>query len=165
MKKMIVVFLVLMMVFVMVGGVVGAHEHGGPRHGGLGYWMNYDFEDGWESACQRDGQTVKDLLGTTPRGCSRWLLARHHMVAFLNLTEVHQIDAFPLLMGDEYFDEVIPRNELSALREAFHLYIMPALWEDKLNPYSPDYSREYSRCSRLHMLELKDILEAWNEGN
>lgn len=171
MKKMMVIFLVLVMVFVMVVGVVGAHEHDGPQHGGLGYWMNYDYsvpegEDDWESACGRDAQTVKDLLRTPPRGCARWILAKHHMVAFLNLTEVHEIEAIPLLMGDIYYDEIIPRNELNALRDAFQLYILPALdpEEDKLNPYSPDYSREYSRCDRRHMLELKDILEPWNEG-
>ena len=170
MKKMVVILLVLVMVFVMVGGVVAADGHGGPRHGGLGYWMNYEYEDGWTAICGRDDQLFTSVFRTSPRGCARWLLYRHHMIAWLNLTEVHHFTVDQLFFGCWYVDldesqqQILPQKEFEAFQVAFWENLRPALMRGELDADNPDYSRNYTRCERRDMLELKDILEDWNEG-
>ena len=160
MKKMVVILLVLVMVFVMVGGVVAADGHSGPRHGGLGYWMNYEFDDEWESVCGVFSESefpVSFILRRPPRGNPMFILVRHHLVSFLNLTEVYKIGdvygienedvAYELFFGTEYYCDIIPADVLDALRKGARM-----MWQQE------DHTRS---C----LLEVKDILEAWNEGH
>ena len=101
MKKVMVALLVLVMVFVIMVGVVGANDHGAVKHGGLGYWMNYEFDDDWISLCRNFHESdreldsgeiipanpISDFLRTPPRGDAVEILRRHHVVTFLNWSE------------------------------------------------------------------------------
>ena len=158
MKKMIVVLLVFAMVFVMVGGVVAAYEHGGIKHGGLGYWRNYDFAEDWLTRCPLElpPKIVIDILSEPPRGCAVRILERHHLVAFLNWSENWALDfdseGNPIIIDNNPMPEHVAAAFWAATND-----LMPPSEND------PGYE-EWKPSPRWQLLEWKDILEAWNEG-
>ncbi len=152
MKKLMVILLVLVMVFVMVGSVVGAHQHDGPQHGGLGYWMNYEYEEGWTALCGRNAEFFTSAFRTPPRGNPVEILRRHHLVTFLNWSE------------NRYFvdDTLYTHNPMPIpVAEAFY-----AAFNDLMPPQEgADGYDEWKPSTRAQLLKWKNILEAWNEGN
>ena len=141
MKKMMVILLVLVMVFVMVGSTAVANQETGPY--GLGYWRQYmRHNDDFVSQCPQgfNAKQVLEILSQPPRGCEIKILERHHWVYYLNITEAGLFDPDC---------EVLP------------------LWRSLIVVLYPDlqFFDPPENTDRTSILAYKDIIEAWNEGH
>ncbi len=153
MKKMMVILLVLVMVFVMVGSTAVANQETGPY--GLGYWRQYMRHNDYTVPCPHDPEGIDQdeiygYLTTPPRGNAETICRTHLWVAILNLMEGH----FNPQTDDEIAEFFYYRDN----------YYLPAF--ATINSYMIDYvpwlgDYYVENPTRQQYLKWKDGMEEW----